>query len=374
MTERLYLVQLLLLVGLGWIVLRNAHQFFRLQIVAWGFLNCLIVVRYGLSEQLNFYSNDQRYYVSVVDSIVSNGLPLDIDWWLTASRFPYTIPGAVLAFTGIDHSLALKTISLIFLLATTKLLFTITHVVSHRQAFTSAYVSAVGTMGLFFSTLALRETAMMYFVLLAVAGRSSATRGLALVLLLLLRSHLAVALIIGFVLVSLWRLLNRHGTWSPLRAIGAITGSSLVGYALFAIGFQYQTGVSNVFGHQFGLRRVTRIASNYIGLQFLTAYEESIEFSIPELLISRLLFSETIFIPLAFFIVVIFSRQVSITTQWALLAFAIYVGLVTNTEFNSFRQNVPLMPLMGLTIYTALQQRYPTLASRLRVNSREMSG
>jgi len=374
MTERLYIVQLLLLVGLGWVALRNSHQFLRLQIVAWGFLNCLIMVRYGLSGQLNFYSNDQRYYVSVVDSIVSNGLPLDIDWWLTASRSPYTIPGAVLAFTGVDHTLALKTVSLIFLLATTKLLFTITNVISHRQALTSAYVSAVGTIGLFFSTLGLRETTMMYFVLLTVAGKSSATRGLALVLLLLLRSHLAVALIIGFVLVSLWRLLNKYGTWSPLRAIGAITGGSLVGYALFAIGSQYQTGARNVFGHQFGLRPVTRIASNYMGLQFLTAYEESIEFSLLELLISRLLFSETIFIPLAFFIVVLFSRQLSANTQWTLLTFAIYVGLVTNTEFNSFRQNVPLMPLMGLTIYTALQQRYPTLASRLRVNSRETSG
>jgi hypothetical protein len=215
---------------------------------------------------------------------------------------------------------------------------------------------------------------MMYFVLLAVIGKNPSTRLISLVLLLLLRSHLAVALSIGFVLVALWRLLNRRGTWSPLRAIGAITGGSLVGYALFAIGFQYQTGVSNVFGHQFGLRPVTRIASNYVGLQFLTAYEESIEFSLPELLASRLLFSETIFIPLTFFIVVIFSKQLSTNTHWALLAFAIYVGLVTNTEFNSFRQNVPLMPLMGLTIYTALQQRYPTLVSRLRVNSCEMSG
>ena len=374
MTERLYLVQLLLLVGLGLVVLRNNHLFIRLQVVVWGFLNGLIVLRYGLSEQLNFYSNDQRYYVSVVDSVVSNGLPLDLDWWLTASRFPYTIPGALLAFAGIDHALALKTISLIFLLTTTKLLFTFTNVVSNRQACTSAYVSAVGTIGLLFSTLALRETAMMYFVLLAVIGKNPSTRLISLVLLLLLRSHLAVALSIGFVLVALWRLLNRRGTWSPLRAIGAITGGSLVGYALFAIGFQYQTGVSNVFGHQFGLRPVTRIASNYVGLQFLTAYEESIEFSLPELLASRLLFSETIFIPLTFFIVVIFSKQLSTNTHWALLAFAIYVGLVTNTEFNSFRQNVPLMPLMGLTIYTALQQRYLTLASRLRVNSHEMSG
>ena len=58
MTERLYLVQLLLLVGLGLVVLRNNHLFIRLQVVVWGFLNGLIVLRYGLSEQLNFYSND----------------------------------------------------------------------------------------------------------------------------------------------------------------------------------------------------------------------------------------------------------------------------------------------------------------------------
>lgn len=374
MTERLYLIQLLLLVGLGLIVVRNHHLVLRLQVLVWGLLNFLIVVRYGLREQLNFYSNDQRYYVSVVESIVSDGFIFDIDWWLTASRFPYTIPGVLLAFIGIDPALALKTISLIFLVATTQLIFTVTNVVSLRQAFTSAYVSAVGTIGIFFSTLALRETAMMYLVLLAVVGKNPSTRLFSLVLLLLLRSHLAVALLIGFVLVILWRILNRQGTWSPLRAVGAITGGSLAGYALFAIGFQYQTGVSNIFGHQFGLRPVARIVSNYVGLQFLTAYEESIKFSVSELLVSRLLLSETIFIPLAFFAVVIFSKQLTASVQWTLLTFAIYVGLVTNTEFNSFRQNVPLMPLMGLAVYTALQRRYRALSPSIRVNSREMSG
>lgn len=373
MTERLYLIQLLLLVGLGLIVLRNHHLFLRLQVLVWGLLNLLIVVRYGLSGQLNFYSNDQRYYVSVVESIVSDGFTLDVDWWLTASRFPYTIPGVLLAFIGIDPALALKTVSLIFLVAATKLIFTVANVVSVRQAFTSAYVSAVGTIGIFFSTLALRETAMMYLVLMAVVGKNPSTRLFSLVLLLLLRSHLAVALLIGFVLVSLWRFLNRQGTWSPLRAVGAITGGSLAGYALFAIGFQYQTGVSSIFGHQFGLRPVARIVSNYVGLQFLTAYEESIEFSVSELLVSRLLFSETVFIPLAFFAVVIFSKQLTASVQWTLLTFAIYVGLVTNTEFNSFRQNVPLMPLMGLAVYTALQRRYRALTPSIRVNSREMS-
>jgi hypothetical protein len=30
-----------------------------------------------------------------------------------------------------------------------------------------------------------------------------------------------------------------------------------------------------------------------------------------------------------------------------------YVGLVTNTEFNSFRQNIPFMAVMGIVILNA---------------------
>jgi hypothetical protein len=122
------------------------------------------------------------------------------------------------------------------------------------------------------------------------------------------------------------------------------------------MGFQFQTGISGVFGHQFGLRPVLRIASNYVGLQFLTAYETTIEFTLVQLLLGRLLFSETILIPLAFTLLVLTSRDASPVMRWTLWSFAIYVGLVTNTDFNSLRQNVPLMPVMGFCVVNALQR------------------
>jgi hypothetical protein len=40
-----------------------------------------------------------------------------------------------------------------------------------------------------------------------------------------------------------------------------------------------------------------------------------------------------------------------------LLAFAVYVSIVTNTDFNSFRQNIPLMPLMGMVLLDFLKDR-----------------
>ena len=43
-------------------------------------------------------------------------------------------------------------------------------------------------------------------------------------------------------------------------------------------------------------------------------------------------------------------------SRLVLLSFSIYVGLVTNTDFNSFRQNIPFMAVMGLVILHHLKQ------------------
>jgi len=51
-------------------------------------------------------------------------------------------------------------------------------------------------------------------------------------------------------------------------------------------------------------------------------------------------------------------------------SFSIYVGLVTNTDFNSFRQNIPFMPVMGLVIL-AMTGSTPKESTRPRIeNSR----
>ncbi|MFM8265301.1 MAG: hypothetical protein ACKOAI_04450, partial [Acidimicrobiia bacterium] len=40
-----------------------------------------------------------------------------------------------------------------------------------------------------------------------------------------------------------------------------------------------------------------------------------------------------------------------------LLAFTIYSSVVIGTEFNSFRQNIPFMPLMGLVALGVIGSR-----------------
>jgi len=54
----------------------------------------------------------------------------------------------------------------------------------------------------------------------------------------------------------------------------------------------------------------------------------------------------------------ILTRPNSLNQQSMLIAtsFAIYVGLVTNTDFNSLRQNIPFMPVMGLSILAMAEQ------------------
>lgn len=365
MTTSLYVIQLVVISALLFVVFRDAHRVMRLQLLAWLVLTTLICIRYGLVEQANFYSNDQRYHVSVVEAIVFDGVPLDVDWWLSASRIPYTMPAAILVLTGIGPILALKTVSLIYLLLTTRLLLTKFQELNLRGSLGAVYIMALGGIGVFFSSLALRETSMMFFAAVVFTNSSLSSRLMALTMLTLLRPHLAAAILIGYLMVFVLRRLKERGdTWSPIHAVYVMIFGPIIGYVLFSIGFQYQTGVANIFGHSFGLRPVARIASNFVGLQFLTSYAESLEFSLPNLILARLIFSETIFIPLLLTTVALSTRRLDQLGQWTLWSFAIYVGLVTNTEFNSFRQNVPLMPIMGFVVFQYVQQR--TVAQRVK--------
>jgi len=354
--HNIYVVQLLI-VGLGILALVWRLNFvYRLQVLGWVLLNFVILLRYGQSGQLEFYSNDQRHYFAVVESFLSGAVSADIDWWISSARIPFTLPAVLLASAGLDTALALKTTSLLFLLGLTQLVLQHALIRSLAGFATLVFMTGIAFSGTFFSSLAQRETSMMFFTFLVFVGKSPALRGTSLLMLVLLRPHLAVAIGLGWLCTVLVQQSSRRRNWSPGRAATAIASGSVVGYLLFAMGFQFQTGISGVFGHQFGLRPVLRIASNYVGLQFLTAYETTIEFTLVQLLLGRLLFSETILIPLAFTLLVLTSRDASPVMRWTMWSFAIYVGLVTNTDFNSFRQNVPLMPVMGFCVVNALQR------------------
>ena len=355
--HNIYVVQLLI-VGLGILALVWRLNFvYRLQVLGWVLLNFVILLRYGQSGQLEFYSNDQRIFVAVTDALASGMVVHEpLSWWISSARIPFTLPAVLLASAGLDTALALKTTSLLFILGLTQLVLQHARIRSLTGFATLVFMTGIAFSGTFFSSLAQRETSMMFFTFLVFVGKSPALRGTSLLMLVLLRPHLAVAIGLGWLCTVLVQQSSRRRNWSPGRAATAIASGSVVGYLLFAMGFQFQTGISGVFGHQFGLRPVLRIASNYVGLQFLTAYETTIEFTLVQLLLGRLLFSETILIPLAFTLLVLTSRDASPVMRWTMWSFAIYVGLVTNTDFNSFRQNVPLMPVMGFCVVNALQR------------------
>ena len=331
------------------VVLGRRDALARAYIGAWFVINLLVTYRYGVDGQLTFYSNDQRYYVDVVESVVRNGVPYDVDWWLTASRWPYTLPAALLSVAGFSATVASKVVSLAYLLGCVRLVRNSVNPVSRRQVVVGLYVTALGAIGVFFSVLALRETAMMYLVLLLLLGRSPAARVSAAVLLFFLRQHLAVAIVLAIV-VTAFVGRRRSRDWTPLRAGLTVVGGIVGGYLLFSLGFQYLQGTAGVFGHRFGIEPVLRILSNFVGLQFLAATEESIEFSLSSLLLSRLVFSETIVIPAVFTALALASRRLDGLGRCVLLAFSIYVGLVTNTDYNSFRQNIPMIPVMGVVV------------------------
>jgi hypothetical protein len=316
----------------------------QLQVLGWMFLTTVIALRYGLLEQQNFYSNDQRYHIDLVREILATGLTLDLDWWLSLARVPYVFPATVIAAIGVEPLLALKLVSLLALLATTSLIQRVVLTTSTRDVAITSYLSATALIGVFFAALGLRDTTMMLFVLWFFTSSSTAVKVSTLIGLGLLRPHLAAAVLLGSLVGLALHKLRRDTGASPLRNFSYLAAAPIVGYYVYSFGLGLQSGVSGVFGHTWGISPVLRIASNFVGLQFLTVRDSTVEFSITSLLLLRLLLSETIIIPLLFTVAVLVTRRHSLLMQSVMWSFGIYVGIVTNTDFNSFRQNIPFMP------------------------------
>lgn len=354
MSNQLYLAQVVLIGCGALLLLARSSLILRLQVVVWMIGVTVLVLHFGSTEQLNFYSNDQRYYVDIVSQIALLDVNFDLDWWLSYSKVPYTLPAGIFAAMGIAPSLALKTISLLCLLLLTRLVLDTFRPQTARATLLTVFFTACGGIGMFYSLLALRETTMMLFATYFVVSKVPATRITALVMLLLLRPHLAAALLVGALFVQVWessRNRRRESTGSiALLTVLSVSG----GYLLFSAGLWWQNRQFGVFGHQWGTAVVTRAASNFVGLQFLTARSESVEFSLASLLALRVLLPETILIPLGFMLTLLLRPAATTTTgRTALVSLAMYIGLVTNTEFNSFRQNIPFMAVMGIVIVNA---------------------
>ena len=357
MSELMYIWQALLIGSLvSWLV-RHDALVVRLQVVVWTLGVVSIAWQFGLSEQMKFYSNDQLWYSEIVQSFLTLGVTWDVDVWLGA-KTPYTVAALPLALAGVQPTLALKAVSLVCLVVLTRSVLVANRSRTYKDQIVTLWLTACGSIGTFFSLLALRETMMMLFVYRFATSQSPVTRGMSLIALYLLRPHLAAALFVAEVVMAGWRLMRDRLSFGAADSPSLIAVGVILGTTLFSWGVGGSSNLRTPFSGDWGIEQAVRAASNFVGLQFLTVREETVEFSIARLLLLRLVLSETIVIPMAFTVVCLFfSHRLNDRARFTLLAFTIYSSVVIGTDFNSFRQNIPFMPLMGLVLLGVIRSR-----------------
>jgi hypothetical protein len=263
-----------------------------------------------------------------------------------------------LALIGINEVLALKTVSLVSLLALSHSLITRTSSQTLSKQIQVVFLTGCGLIGSFYSVLALRETMMMFFVYRFATARSVAIRLLTLPMIYLLRPHLAAVLALAELLVWIWQWMTENRQLGAFGAPILTVMGVVVGDYLYSWAFQRRTLSETPPFWDWGIAEITQIASNFVGLQFLTNDESKLRLSVSELLLLRLVLSETVLIPTGMIVLTLFfGHRLRKRHQFTLLAFSLYVSIVTNTDFNSFRQNIPLMPLMGMVILETIELR-----------------
>ena len=306
-----------------------------------------IYARYRESQVL-FYSNDQDFHKLIIDYYIPvEGIHLNAFFGL---RYILTIPVYLIAKLGFDAMLLLKFIQLVFLL----LLYRQARIYLTQAAIALRFwhiTCIAGPITIFMSLLSLRDLILAYCAVAFMLNRSFNYRLLLLLLALCLRPHLAVALAFGFVAAEIF---TRIHTSKPILhlIIFAILSYAL-GCLAFPIGAVIQhnvafDGPSTVFSQL----KFSRLVINFVGLQFLALNDENgliVARSTFSLLLSRIVFFDTILIPILF----LKSAITRITFQakekvLVLTSFLFFYGVVSQTTWNSTRQNIPFLACMGL--------------------------
>jgi len=251
-SETLYLLQVALIGGLFSWLTRHDALVIRLQVVIWSLGVAAIAWRFGLGEQMDFYSNDQRWYTETVSYYARAGLPVAIEPWL-GKKIPFTfvaLPGAMI---GLHPTLALKTVSLVCLLTLTRSVIDASGSQTYKDQVTALWLTACGIIGIFFSLLALRETMMMLFVYRFATSKSLATRGISLVALYLLRPHLAAAVFSAEVVMVAWRLLRGRLRFGAAESPSLIMVGVILGTTLFFWGLGESSNLRTPFSGGWGI-------------------------------------------------------------------------------------------------------------------------
>ena len=306
-----------------------------------------IYARYR-ADQVLFYSNDQVFHQQVIEIY----LPLD-GFQVSAViglRYLLTFPVYLISLLGFNAMLTIKFLQLSALLLVYKRSQQFMVNQSLNVRFWQLPLIA-GPILMFMSLLSLRDVLLAYFALVFVTSIPLGYRILGLSGAFALRPHLGVALAFGFVISHF------YSRWKPKLHSFSISIIALLSYVLgtiaYWIGAVIQQGANydspNTVFTQF---KFSQLGANFLGLQFLALNNSEdglVAASTFTLLISRLVLFDTLLIPVLF-IAAVFKHPQYLTKQkvMTIQAFLFFYGVVSQTTWNSTRQNIPFLACMGL--------------------------
>ena len=306
-----------------------------------------IYARYG-EDQVLFYSNDQQFHRQVLEYYIpEEGLHVSA---VIGLRYLLTVPVFLISLLGFNAMLVIKFFQLLSLLEiyrTSKRFFTSSQIVIkpwHTVLF-------AGPIMIFMSLLALRDLLLALFVIKFVFGASSKQKALGLTFAFLLRPHLGVALIIGALIAYFFIRLKPRLKLLKLCLISLFTyvfGSIAYWFGSFVQGGSEIKQPENLFTQL----KFTRLFANFFGLQFLTLRGGGdTVVALPNifLFVSRIFFVDTFLIPMLF-LYTLFTHFKFLSYQKVsiFLSFVFFYGVVSQTTYNSTRQNIPFLACMGV--------------------------
>jgi hypothetical protein len=210
------------------------------------------------------------------------------------------------------------------------------------------------------STLALRDIAIAFFAASFMLEKNYSIRIVGLIGTLLLRPHLAVAMIVGLGVGYLLKNIKSKYL-VPVVFIGTLLTYTL-GSSMYFVGATFKDKVPlKLATDVFNQAKFTRLGANLLGLQFLTLLNtklKGVDASTATLLLSRLVFFDTFLTPILFLIVLFsFSRKWRQLQLSVFFTFTFFYGLVSQTDWNSSRQNMPFFVMMGLVAIVGIEAR-----------------
>lgn len=303
-----------------------------------------IFYKYG-ADQILFYSNDQAYFKRVIEAIPEFGIQFSL-WNLGGGDYPITLPALLLTKLGFDTVLAVKFLQLVALLC----------IYHDGQKILNRYginvvgwhlVFFCGPLFLFMSMLGLRDLVIAYFVMQFFFAKAPAIRIIALLITFMFRPHLFIALIAGWVVGIIWN--NKIPRFYYFLISAVVVGMYFFGALAYHFGGAIQNGMPLTTAKDiFSQTKFSRLAANFLSLQFLTL-GDSTKLSFTKLLTTRLIFVDTFLIP-GFFLFTLLkpSKKWSGMRLQIFASFIFFYGIISQTPYNSSRQNIPFLLVMGL--------------------------